>query len=472
MEKTELTGNNSLTINDYIEYIRAENQNKLLLTGRAPTAFTHTYGCQQNVADTQRLDGFLLEMGYTFAKAPEQADLVLYNTCAIREGAENRVFGNVGALKQAKLENPDMLIGLCGCMTQQEHIAKTIRKSYPFVDFVFGAGAMHRLPEIVYGHLKKNKRVFSLGDPTFDIVEDLPVYREDKLKAWLPIMTGCNNFCTYCIVPYVRGRERSRKPEEIIAEAENLIAQGYKEITLLGQNVNSYGKTLEQPMTFAELLSKVAGLAGDFQVRFMTSHPKDCTKELIDVVAEHSNIVKHLHLPVQSGSNKVLQAMNRQYTVEHYLSLVDYAREKCPNIAITSDIIVGFPGETYEDFKKTLELLEKVQYNSVYTFIFSPREGTRAIELPDPTALAEKKEWFSELLSLQNSISTSYHESMVGKSFKVLLDGHSKQREGYLSGRTYSDVIIECEADEEKLGHFVTIKVTQAQHWAVVGEII
>ncbi|MDE5963906.1 MAG: tRNA (N6-isopentenyl adenosine(37)-C2)-methylthiotransferase MiaB, partial [Eubacterium sp.] len=338
-----------------------------------PKACVITYGCQQNVADSEKIKGMLELMGYDFTEDRLEAKLIIFNTCAVREHAEDRVFGNVGSLKSYKRENPDAVIALCGCMMQQEHIANKIKQSYPFVDLVFGTHVIHCLPELLYRALTGRKRVFEIPDFDGAIAEGIPVKRDNDAKAWLPIMYGCNNFCTYCIVPYVRGRERSRSKENIISEFKELVEQGYKEITLLGQNVNSYGKDLIPYVSFAQLLRELNDLDGDFRIRFMTSHPKDCTKELIETMAECDKVAQHLHLPFQSGSDRVLKAMNRHYTREQYLSLINYAKELMGDeLSITSDIIVGFPGETYEEFKETLSLVEEVKATSLFTFIYSP----------------------------------------------------------------------------------------------------
>ena len=342
-----------------------------------PKACVVTYGCQQNVADSEKIKGMLELMGYDFTDNRLEAKLIIFNTCAVREHAEDRVFGNVGALKSYKRENHDVVIALCGCMMQQQHIADKIKKSFPFVDLVFGTHVVHKLPELLYRALTGKKRVFDITDTDGIIAEGIPVRRDNDAKAWLPIMYGCNNFCSYCIVPYVRGRERSRQVEDIVAEFKSLVEQGYKEITLLGQNVNSFGKDLEPRVTFANLLRMLNDIDGDFRIRFMTSHPKDCTKELIETMAQCDKVAEHLHLPFQSGSNRVLKAMNRHYTREQYLELIKYARKLMGDeLSITSDIIVGFPGETYEEFKETLSLVKEINATQLFTFIYSKRGHT------------------------------------------------------------------------------------------------
>ncbi len=441
-----------------------------LYPAEKPKAFVHTYGCQGNVSDGERLQGLLREMGYDFTDKVEEADLVLYNTCAIREHAEDRVFGNVGALKPVKKTKPNMLIALCCCMMQQQSVAEKIRNSYPFVDLVFGTHVLHKLPEFIYRRLSKGKRVIDITDSEGVIAEGLPVKRDGTFKAWIPIMYGCNNFCSYCIVPYVRGRERSRNFEDVMAEVREIVSLGYKEITLLGQNVNSYNKDLEKDKQFPALLKAISEIEGDFIIRFMTSHPRDCTKELLDVMASSDKIAKHLHLPFQSGNDRVLKEMNRHYDREKYLSLIDYAYSLMPELSITSDVIVGFPGETYEEFKDTLSLIETVKYTSLFTFIFSPRPGTKAYTMPDPVSREEKGKWFKELTDLQESIAGRRTASMQGKTYRVLVEEKAKG-EGMLSGRTQGNVIIEFPGDESLIGSFAHVTVTNPRTWIVYGEL-
>lgn len=436
-----------------------------------PLACVITYGCQQNVADSEHIKGMLADMGYAFTDDRKKAQLVLFNTCAVREHAEARVFGNVGALKQDKAAHPDTVIALCGCMMQQQHIAEKIQKSFPFVDLVFGTHVVHRLPELLCKTLTRKKRVFALPDSDGVIAEGVPVVRDDERRAWLPIMYGCNNFCSYCIVPYVRGRERSRRAEDVLREAAELIAAGYKEITLLGQNVNSYGKDLEPRVTFSELLRQINALDGDFRIRFMTSHPKDCTKELLETMAACDKVAQHLHLPFQSGSNRVLQAMNRGYTREHYLELIRYARELMGDaLSITSDIIVGFPGETYAEFCETLTLVEELQATSLFTFIYSPRVGTPAAAMPDPIPREEKAKWFKELTDLQENISARQMQLHAGKTFKCFVYGKGKLGDSYVAARTDGNLIIEFEGDENLIGTFQNVKVIEPLTYVLRGE--
>lgn len=443
---------------------------KIRAMGEKPMAYTHTYGCQGNVADGEKIDGMLEQMGFGFTNDVNEADLILYNTCAVREHAEDRVFGNVGALKNVKRRNPSVIIILCGCMMQQEHVAQRIRKSFPFVNLVFGTHVIYKFPELLLRSITDGKRVFDISDEEEGIIEGIKVRREGSVKAWVPIMYGCNNFCTYCIVPYVRGREKSREPEVILSEIRDLVNEGYKDITLLGQNVNSYGKTLNDPINFSQLLRMINEIEGDFLVRFMTSHPKDCTHELIDTMAECEKVAKHLHLPFQSGSNRILDAMNRRYTAEKYLSLIDYAKEKMPGLSITSDIIVGFPGEEYEDFKKTVEVVENVGFSSLFTFIFSPRKGTPAEKLEDKIPHEEKAKWFAELLKVQEKKSGEYTAQFEGKTLRVLADGVGK--EAALTGRTQGNIIVEFEGDESLIGSFVDVEITEAKTWILIGKTV
>ena len=437
-----------------------------------PLACVVTYGCQQNVADSEHIKGMLEAMGYGFTEERTQAKLIIFNTCAVREHAEDRVFGNVGALKKYKLANPDVVIALCGCMMQQQHIAEKIKKSFPFVDLVFGTHVVYKVPELIYSALTKNRRVFELPDVDGVIAEGIPVKRDNDKKAWIPIMYGCNNFCSYCIVPYVRGRERSREVKDVVAEFKSLVDDGYKEITLLGQNVNSYGKDLEPRVTFSQFLRTLNELDGDFRIRFMTSHPKDCTKELIETMAECDKVATHLHLPFQSGNDRVLKAMNRSYTREKYLSLINYAKELMGDeLSITSDIIVGFPGETYEEFCDTKSLVEEIKATSLFTFIYSPRKGTPAAEMDDPVPYEEKSKWMRELLALQERISGEQMALHKGKVFKCFVYGKGKQGDNYLAARTDGNLIIEFVGDEGLIGTFQKIKVTEPLTYVMLGEL-
>lgn len=424
-----------------------------------PKACVITFGCQQNVSDSEHLKGMLCGMGYILTSDESQADFIIFNTCAVREHAQDRVYGNIGKVKQLKKDNPKLVAAVCGCMAQQQSVADKIRKSYPYIDIVFGTQVFHRLPEFIYKRLKGSKRIFELSLENKDIIEDVPVSRDGAYKGWLPIMYGCDNFCTYCIVPYVRGRERSREPEKIIAEARAMVEAGYKDITLLGQNVNSYGKGCSHGVTFAKLLRMINDIDGDFRIRFMTSHPKDCTIELLDTIKECKKVSRHLHLPVQSGSDRILKLMNRKYDRKSYLELIEAARQRIPDVSLTSDIIVGFPGETYEDFKQTLSLVKEVKYSSLFTFIYSPRQNTPAAAMADPVSRREKGRWFDELLQLQDEIASENVKQQIGKTCRVLCD--SVEGEGVISGHTNGTLSVEFKGGEELLGKFVNIKITE-----------
>ncbi len=438
-----------------------------------PKACVITYGCQQNVADSEKIKGMLEQIGYGFTDDRHDAKLIIFNTCAVREHAEDRVFGNVGSLKQYKRENPDVIIALCGCMMQQKHIAQKIKNSYPFVDLVFGTHVIHCLPELLYRTMTGGKRVFEIPDMDGAIAEGIPVKRDNGAKAWLPIMYGCNNFCSYCIVPYVRGRERSREKQDIINEFRQLVQRGSKEITLLGQNVNSYGKDLIPQVSFAQLLRELNDIDGDFRIRFMTSHPKDCTKELLETMASCDKVAQHLHLPFQSGSNRVLKAMNRNYTREQYLELIHYARELMGDeLSVTSDIIVGFPGETYEEFKETLSLVKEVKATSLFTFIYSPRKGTPAARMDDPVSQQEKSKWFKELTDLQEKISAQQMKLHEGKIYKCYVYGKGKLNDNYIAARNDGNLIIEFEGDKSLIGTFQNIKVIEPLTFVMRGEIV
>lgn len=455
-----------------IEYMKLISEiMEIRKRGEKPLAFVRTYGCQQNVADSEKIKGMLKQSGFDFTEEPENADFILFNTCAVREHAEDRVFGNVGALKNIKRRHPQILIALCGCMMEQEHVANRIYKSFPFVGLVFGTHSLHHFPELMYSSLVNGKRVFERGNDDKKIYEGIPTHRDGNFKGWLPIMYGCNNFCTYCVVPYVRGRERSREKDIIVSEARDMILSGYKDITLLGQNVNSYGKTLENPVSFAQLISEIDSIDGDYWLRFMTSHPKDCSKELIDAIAQSKHISKHLHLPFQSGSDRILKLMNRHYDRKKYLDIISYAKEKIENVSLTSDIIVGFPGETYEDFKETLSLIREVEFTSLFTFIFSPRAGTPAEKMDDPISAEEKSKWFQELLDVQEEIAAKRCSSMVGKTEKVLIES-VKEKTGELSARTSGNIIVELNGDKDLIGTFQNAKITSARNWILKGELV
>ena len=458
-----------------LEYITYEhNAQAAALISRyydtPPLAFVHSYGCQQNVNDGERIKGVLVDIGYGLCSRPEDADLILFNTCAVREHAEQRVFGNVGALKGLKEKKPGLIIGLCGCMANQKHVVEKLRQSYPYVDIVFGVDGIDTLPQLILRRLEKHKRVLLEPAQRPVIVENLPIRRESEFRAWLPIMYGCDNFCTYCIVPYVRGRERSREPADILAEFRGLVAAGYKEITLLGQNVNSYGKGLAAPIDFADLLNLLCAVPGDYQIRFMTSHPKDASRKLIDTIAAQAHLCKHIHLPVQSGSDRLLKQMNRHYTAAQYRELIDYARAKIPGVTFSSDIIVGFPGETEEDFQATLDLVESVGYMQLFTFIYSKREGTPAAKMDDPTPRAEKTARMERLLAVQEKYSHAAVAALVGQTVRVLVEAAGRTP-GTVNGRLDNNLVVEFPADESLIGQWAQVKLTAARAAMLVGTL-
>jgi len=437
--------------------------------GQTPLAYVETYGCQQNEADSEKIRGILCESGYRMTDTPEGADVVVMNTCAIREHAEQRVFGNLGALTHTKRRHSGQKIFLCGCMAGQEVVVERIRKSYPHVDGVFSTHHLWQFAEILYKTLTGKKRVFYTQDEAGSISEGLPQVRDNPLKAWVSIMYGCNNFCTYCIVPYVRGRERSRRSGDILAECRTLIENGAKELTLLGQNVNSYGKDLDEGLDFADLLEQIAQIPGDFLIRFMTSHARDASKKLFDTMAANPKIAKQLHLPFQSGSSRVLKAMNRHYDRQTYLERVLYAKKKMPDLVLTSDVIVGFPGETEEEFEQTISLIQQVRYDSLFTFIFSPRPGTPAASMDDPTPKEEKNRRFDRLCQVQNSISEEIHKSYVGKTFRCLIDGQDKN---YLTARTEGGRLVRLLGDTNLIGSFRNVTITGSNTWSLTGELL
>jgi len=438
-----------------------------------PKAMVDTYGCQQNEADSERIRGMLGRMGYIFTGDEFDADVVVINTCAVREHAEMRILGNVGALSHAKKARKDMIIAICGCMVQQEHMAEKIKKSYPYVDLVFGTHELQNFPELLGRVLKPgHKRVFAVSDSKGRISEGIPVHRDRGVKAWLSVMYGCNNFCSYCIVPYVRGRERSRLPGDITAEAREIVASGYKDITLLGQNVNSYGKDLGMGADFSFLIEEINKIDGEFVIRFMTSHPKDATRRLFETMAGCEKAAKHIHLPFQAGSTRVLKAMNRGYSKEEYLALVEMAREIMPDIVLTSDVIVGFPGETDEDFEETLDVLKTVRFDALFTFIYSRRKGTPAADMPDPFTRTEKQARFDRLLEVQNAISAEKHAQYVGKTVRVLVDGEGESGKYNLTSRTSGGRLVHLAGEKSLIGSFTDVKITDSTTWALFGEII
>ncbi|MCD7743061.1 MAG: tRNA (N6-isopentenyl adenosine(37)-C2)-methylthiotransferase MiaB [Oscillospiraceae bacterium] len=454
------------------EEIAARIAARFAAEGRTIAAMVDTYGCQQNESDSERLRGYLAEMGCTFTDDEFAADIIVINTCAVREHAEQRVLGNVGALNHTKKARPGQIICLCGCMVQQKHIAEKIRMSYPIVNLVFGPDEIWRFPELLEQILTgRKKRVFAVETQDGVVTEGVPRARVGGVKAWLSVMYGCNNFCSYCVVPYVRGRERSRRPEDVVAEARALVAAGYRDITLLGQNVNSYGRDLGGGTDFSDLLRMVNDIPGKFILRFMTSHPKDATEKLFSTMAECEKCAHHIHLPVQAGNDRVLREMNRGYTAAQYLDKVAAARRSMPDLVLTTDIIVGFPGETDAEFADTLALVEQVRYDSMFTFIYSPRVGTRAAAMPDPMTRAEKQRNFDRLLELSNRISGEKHAAYVGKTLEVLVDGENPGEVCPHTSRTKSGRLVHLRGDAAP-GAFVTAKITDSTTWALFGEVV
>ncbi len=450
--------------------LRAENE-RIATCGARPRAFVLTFGCQQNEADSEILRGMSVEMGYDITDKPDDADLILVNTCAIREHAELKALSTIGQYKHLKAKKPELIIGVCGCMVTQEHRCGDIKHRYPYVDIVFGTSSVARLPELILQKKTAGRRQFCPPEE-YLVREGLPVHRESRYRAWVSVMYGCNNFCSYCIVPYVRGRERSRHPDAVIAEVRGLVEQGYRDITLLGQNVNSYGKDLPEPCDFADLLNSLDAIEGDFTLRFMTSHPKDASFKLIDTMAASRHIAHQFHLPMQSGSDAVLRAMNRRYDTAKYLSIVDYMRKKMPDVTLTSDIIVGFPGESEADFEATLDMLKRVKFDMLYSFIYSPRKGTPAAEMEDQVPQEIKGARFERLLALQNDIAIAQNAPLVGNVLRVLCDGVSKTNAALFSGRTEGNKIVFFEGRPEDTGKFVSVKIGRADAFALYGEKI
>ena len=436
-----------------------------------PLAMVDTYGCQQNEADSEKLRGYLAEMGYGFTQDEFEADVVVVNTCAVREHAEMRVLGNVGALNHTKKARPSQIIAVCGCMVQQEHMAEKLKKSYPIVDLVFGPHELWRFPELLLEVMTKHRRLFATAKSDGAVAEGIPLRRDSSVKAWLSIMYGCNNFCTYCIVPYVRGRERSRLPEDIVREARELVEQGYKDLTLLGQNVNSYGKDLNLGVDFADLIRMINDIPGDFLIRFMTSHPKDATEKLFRTMAECEKCAHHIHLPVQSGNDRILKAMNRHYTREKYIAQVALARQYMPDLVLTTDIIVGFPGETDEEFEDTISLCEEVRFDAMFTFIYSKRVGTPAASMPDPFTREQKQQHFDRLTVVANTISAEKHAAYIGTEQRVLIDGETGRDAYNLSARTNGGRLVHLQGDPSLIGQFCTVTITDGNTWALYGTL-
>ena len=454
----------------FLYKIKEINNNFYVKNGRKPLAKTETYGCQQNENDTERIRGMLRDAGYDFCESEQEADVVIYNTCAVRENAEDRVYGRLGILKHIKQSKPEMIIGLCGCMVQQEHIVEKIKKVHNHVDLIFGTHALYKLPELLYNTIVEKHTVIDIENSDGKIAEDMPIMRESSDKAWVSIMYGCNNFCSYCIVPYVRGRERSRKPDKILSEIEGLVKDGVTEICLLGQNVNSYGKDLPEDVDFSDLLRMVNDIEGVQRIRFMTSHPKDFSDKLIDTMAKCDKVCHQLHLPFQAGNNRVLKEMNRGYTKEEYLEKLDKVKKCIPDLSLSTDVIVGFPTETNEDFEDTIDVLKKAEFDTIFSFIYSKREGTPAAKMDFVLTEDEIHKNFNRLLEVQNEISKKKNDAYLGKTFEVLVDGVSKNNEEMLSGRTDTAKIVNFKGDKSLCGKYVNVKITEAHTWSLNGE--
>ena len=455
----------------YIDKCREIIKQKENNLGRKLTACVVTFGCQMNFKDSEKLVGILTEMGYEETD-DEHADLVLYNTCTVRENANFKIYGRLGYLSKIKEKNPDMIVGLCGCMMQEKHVVDKLNKSYRFIDIIFGTHNLYNFAELMYERLSENHKVEEILEGTDKIVEDLPTIRKYSFKSGVNIMFGCNNFCSYCIVPYVRGRERSRKPEDIVKEIEKLVSEGVVEIMLLGQNVNSYGKTLDDPISFAELLRRVTEVEGLKRIRFMTSHPKDLSDELIETMHSSDKICKQFHLPMQSGSNRILKEMNRHYTREDYLEIVRKLRESVPDIGLSTDIIVGFPGETEEDFQDTLELIKECRFDSVFTFIYSKRTGTPAAEMPNQVEESVIKDRFNRLLKVVNQISNEKINEKLGETVDVLIEEKNEKLENYVSGRLSNNTVVHVPGDESLIGTIQNVKLNEAKGFYYMGEIV
>lgn len=434
--------------------------------------YIQTYGCQMNEEDSEKLSGMLKRIGYELTDSRESASIIIFNTCCVRENAENKVFGNLGQLKKLKEKNPDLIIAICGCMMQQKGMADKVLNMFPFVDIIFGTHNAYKFPEYLNRVIQDGVQVKEILNKEEGIVEGIPVDRKSDTKAYVTIMYGCNNFCTYCIVPYVRGRERSRKPEDIEKEVKDLVAEGYKEVTLLGQNVNSYGKGLEEELSFADLLRRLNEIEGIERIRFMTSHPKDLNMDVIKAIKECDKLCEQIHLPVQSGSTKILKDMNRHYDREYYINLIKDIKREIPNVGITTDIIIGFPGETEEDFKDTLELVKEVEYDSAFTFIYSRRQYTPADRMENQIEDEIKHRRFNELVETVNSIVKEKNKTLEGKKLEILVEGPSKNDDSKLTGRSRSGKLVNFPGDKSLVGKLVDVKIIKSKGFSLEGEIV
>lgn len=451
---------------EFIKQIRELNPDRLLKYSIS------TFGCQMNENDSERLAGMLAEMGYIESGNINECDLIIYNTCCVRENAELKVYGHLGALKKLKKQKPDMIIAICGCMMQQKEVVEHIRQKYRHVDLIFGTHNLYKFPELLLNAVNSKKSVIEIEESAGYIAEGMPIERKDGVKAWVTIMYGCNNFCSYCIVPYVRGRERSREPKDIIDEVNKLGRQGFKEITLLGQNVNSYGMDLQQELGFSGLLRELDRLDGIERIRFMTSHPKDLSNDLISAMRDCGKVCEHLHLPIQAGSNRILELMNRKYTRERYLELASSIKREIPGIALTTDIIVGFPGETEEDFLETLDIIEKVRFDFAYTFLYSKRTGTPAAKSNEQISEEVKKERFDRLLEVQNSISKEINEKLLGTDAEIIVEGPSRNSISTFTGRTRTNKIVNFKGKRDLIGSLVKVRIKKIQTWSLEGELL
>ena len=449
------------------EYVRKEAEE----AGRPMTFCVTTFGCQMNARDSEKLRGILLEIGYEEA-AEEEADFVIFNTCTVRENANTRVYGRLGQLKSHKKKNPHMKIALCGCMMQEPEVVEKLRTSYRFVDLIFGTHNIYKFAELITAVYESGRMVIDIWKDTDKIVEDLPVERKYSFKSGVNIMYGCNNFCTYCIVPYVRGREISREPKDIIMEIERLVKDGVKEVMLLGQNVDSYGKTLDKPVSFAQLLREIDKIEGLERIRFMTPHPKDIEEETLEVIRDSKKICNHIHFPLQSGSSRLLKLMNRKYTKEHYLEQVEMIRRILPDVSITTDIIVGFPGETEEDFEDTIDVVKKAKFDSAYTFIYSKRTGTPAARMENQVPEDVVKDRFNRLLATVNEVSHEHIRRYEGMDMKVLVEGKDDHEEGFVTGRMTNNILVHFAGDESLIGQIVTVHLDECKGFYYMGRLI
>lgn len=451
---------------DYIENIKKLISDKF---ENPPLANVKTFGCAQNENDSEKIRGLLYNLGYSMTDELEKSDIVIFNTCAIRENAELKIFGNIGELKALKKENPNMIVAVCGCMVMQQHIVDKIKKSYPFVDIVFGVNNLEILPHLIYDCYTDHKKQILNPNEKNDIVENVPILRESKSKASISIMFGCDNFCSYCIVPYVRGRERSRKPQDILNEFKQLISEGYKDITLLGQNVNSYGKNLEEKCDFADLLQLLCTTPGEYVIHFMSSHPKDINKKVIDVIRDNPQISRQIHLPVQCGNDRVLKEMNRKYTISQYMDIINYAREQIPGVTFSSDIIVGFPGETFEEYLDTEKLVKDVKFTQLFTYIYSKRNGTKAASMEDNISHKEKSEWLNRLIKIQQDIVFEHLNSFIGKTVTALVE---EKHGNMYTARMRNTFVVKFESDTDYTDNFVNLKITGKKGTSLIADLL